>query len=146
MFASGRKIGRPVARWLKRVGPVVAGLTMIVWWLLVWRALPIPLGDQGTFVSVAERLLAGDTLYTEVAENKDPLFHYLNAGVRWLGPWGTWLYSLGLLVVGSVSAYVISRSLGQSERASVLVGWVASPVIMTGSMFSGGTGSSSHIR
>ena len=40
------------------------------------RMVPSTYGDHGTFVSVAERIvLAGDRLYVDVSDNKDPFFY-----------------------------------------------------------------------
>jgi hypothetical protein len=118
---------------------VALGIVVAVWAVLVWRAVPVPLGDQGTFVTVAERLLAGDRLYLDVAENKDPLFHYVNAAFRIVGPFGTWALSLVLLGAASAAAYSISRSLGRTRHTSMLVGWGAAPLILAGSMYFAGT-------
>lgn len=42
-------------------------------------------GDTGVFLSVGARLLDGDRLYAEVADNKDPLFYYGYALALWAG-------------------------------------------------------------
>src|SRR6476659_6043846 len=44
-------------------------------------------GDRGIYASVGERLLAGDTLYSGVWDNKDPLFFYFVAMQRAIGAW-----------------------------------------------------------
>jgi hypothetical protein len=42
--------------------------------LAALRGYPWLTGDQGVFLSVAARMLDGDTLYVDVIDNKDPLF------------------------------------------------------------------------
>ena len=56
-----------------RIAPVVA--VVLAWVVALPRLVPSTFGDHGTFVSVAERLLAGDRLYVDVWDNKDPLFY-----------------------------------------------------------------------
>jgi hypothetical protein len=43
--------------------------------------------DRGVFVSIAARMLDGDALYTELVDNKDPLFFLTCAGALWIGGW-----------------------------------------------------------
>src|SRR5262249_25051251 len=90
--------------------------------------------DRGVFVSVAERLLAGDKLYKTVFDNKDPFFYYLIAFQRWTGGSGEFIFEVITLVLTSLSAYVIVLS--TSHRAiAILVGVLATPVILTGAFY-----------
>ena len=61
--------------------------------------------DRGIFVSVAERLLAGDTLYAGVWDNKGPLFYYLVAGERLAGSSGEILAEIFLVALSSYSVF-----------------------------------------
>ena len=63
-------------------------LVVGTWVMLFPRLIPSMSSDRGIFVSVAERLLAGDRLYAQVFDNKEPLFYYLVAAQRALGPVG----------------------------------------------------------
>lgn len=58
-------------------------VAVVVWALVLARAVPGVQWDRGVFVSTAERLRAGNRLYADVWDNKDPLFHYA------LGRWRT---------------------------------------------------------
>jgi hypothetical protein len=127
---------------LSILGPFVTGGICIVWTLVLFRSIPIPVGDHGMFVSVAERLKAGDTLYQEVYENKDPLFHYSLALFRSFSPFGDWALEISWLVSASGAAVSLSRSIGLSFRKSALVGLIISPIVLTGSSYVPG---SSHL-
>lgn len=120
---------------LQETGPVVVLVVAAVWWLLIWRMMPIPVVDHGLFVSVAERLIAGDRLYADVFENKDPLFHYLNAVSRLPSPYGSWVLAVALVALCSASAHAMLRRLGASRRATVLVAWGATPIIVVGASY-----------
>ena len=61
---------------LNRMGALTTGLILCFWLFTVLRSIPVPAVDYGMFVTVAERLKAGDRLYVDVYENKDPFFHY----------------------------------------------------------------------
>lgn len=108
----------------------------LVWILLLPALIPnVAHWDRGIFVSVAERLLAGDTLYVEVWDNKDPFFYYIVATGRLVSPYadiaieGLWLLTIAF------SAQCIARSVGTSRALGVLVGWAIAPVIATGAFF-----------
>lgn len=71
--------------------------------LALVRGEPRVWGDSGVFLSVAARLLDGDRLYADVADNKDPLFYYTYAAALWVGGWrapfaldGLWLAFAGI--------------------------------------------------
>lgn len=49
-------------------------------------AIPSVREDHGIFASVAERLLAGDRLYSGVWDNKEPVFYYTLALGRLVDP------------------------------------------------------------
>lgn len=57
-------------------------LILIAWIAIVPNIIPDRNSDRGIFVSVAERLLAGDILYKEVLDNKEPLFYYFVAAIN----------------------------------------------------------------
>ena len=114
------------------------------WILVALRTIPatltIQLGDRGIFVSVAERLLAGDRLYVDVWDNKDPLFFYIIAIGRLVSPWMDIVIELGWIGVASTASTVIAKRLGVTHNNSVLVGWAGTPFIVTGvHYFAGGT-------
>ena len=127
---------------LNRVGPIPTGLVVITWTLLLPKLIPVPVADYGMFLSVAERLRAGDTLYVEVFENKDPLFHYSLAASTYLGSFGPWILQIVWVLLAGVAAFKLAGELGLPVRSSVLAGFALTPLIMTGVSFFAG---SSHM-
>ena len=47
---------------------------VLLWILRIPLTIPSLSADRGVYVSSAERLLAGDKLYSEIFEAKDPIF------------------------------------------------------------------------
>ncbi len=118
---------------------VVAGCALLVGFVLVlFRGEPIPNGDQGVFLSIAARMLAGDHLYSEVVDNKDPLFFYTYAGALWVGGWrapaaldGVWF------AVAALSFGLLLREL-QAPRPAVLAGFLLYPLSLSVGWYSPG--------
>ena len=127
---------------LNRVGPIPTGLVVITWTLLFAKLIPVPVADYGMFLSVAERLRAGDTLYVEVFENKDPLFHYSLAASTYLGSFGPWILQIAWVFLAGLAAFKVARELGMSVRSAFLAGFAFTPLIVTGVSFFAG---SSHM-
>ena len=125
-----------------RLGALTTGLISVTWTVLIFRMNPAPLADYGMFVTVAERLRAGDRLYADVYENKDPFLHYMLAIGRSATPLGGWLLEVLWIVAASISVFVISRQLQTSFRVAAAVGYVATPIVLTGYAYWPG---SSHI-
>ncbi|MBI1351787.1 MAG: hypothetical protein GC156_11795 [Actinomycetales bacterium] len=123
---------------LREVGPVPTLIVFCTWVVAVFRSLPIPVGDFGLYVSVSERLLAGDRLYVDVFENKDPLFHYLLAVFRYPTPFGAWLLEVMTLAAASLAVVWIARGVGIRLRVAVVIGLACSPWIITGWPFYAG--------
>ena len=99
--------------------------------LVLLRGDPFVASDQGVFLSVAARLLEGDSLYTEVFDYKDPLFFYSYAAALWVGGWrGPFLLDALWLAVGAVSMALFLREL-RAPRAAVLAGLVVYPLALT---------------
>lgn len=46
------------------------------WVLIALRVQPWPFSDYGVFLAVGRRLEAGEILYEQVWDNKDPLTYY----------------------------------------------------------------------
>ena len=129
----------PTLRVLDAMGPFVTAAVIIVWVVLLWRVFPIPSGDFGVFVAVADRLNAGDRLYVDVWDNKDPVLYWVLASSRWISPFGPWLLEMLWLVVAATSAGLLAKSAGLNFRASVLVGAAMTPIIITGGAYWAGT-------
>jgi len=128
-----------ITRLLNWMGPYLFLAIVIVWTLTIFRTLPAPGGDHGLFVSVAERLIAGDTLYSEVYENKDPLVHYSLAISRFITPYGDWILEFFWILMSCIAAYFISCSVGISKRQSTFIGFVAAPFILEGVTYFAGS-------
>ena len=104
-----------------------AGLTVLAIFPLL---IPSHNFDRGIFVSVAERLLAGDHLYAGVWDNKGPLFYYLVALERLAGSIGEVLFEFLLVLLTSYSVFRL-LAVFSSVRNAILAGFVASPIILT---------------
>jgi hypothetical protein len=120
---------------LSEVGPILVGLAVATWWVLAFRVLGGVDADYGGFVTVAERLLAGDRLYADVYDNKDPLIYYTLAGSRFLTPLGSWFLNIAWMVVGSFALWVTGRQLGLPRRGAFLMAAVATPVALAGASY-----------
>jgi len=106
--------------------------------LTVPRAISRGVADYGFITGIAERLRAGDTLYTEVWDNKDPLVYYTLTLARSLGPngvIGTWLLELSWIVLAAVAVYVIARFQGLTRVLSSYVGFGLTPLILLGAAY-----------
>jgi hypothetical protein len=93
--------------------------------------------DRAIWVSVAERLLAGDRLYSEVYDNKDPLFFYFLAGQRALGPWAQVGAEVLLVGIAAASSYLIAI-LSSSRWSATAVALIAVPIVVTGRFYLSG--------
>lgn len=108
-----------------------------VWAVLVPRMIPTSI-DHGIFISVAERLLAGDRLYADVWDNKDPLIFYLLALGRWFTPYASLVIELLWLVLAAGSVTATGRWAGQRPEAALFAGFVLTPIVLTGSAYLAG--------
>ena len=125
MTEHGRPRGRASAVVLA-IGAVVS------WGVALVRAMPsFSSPDRGVFVSVAERLVTGDRLYTDVWDNKDPLFYYMLALGRLASPLMDYVIEVAWLVVVAVAAGFVCLRLG-GRWPAVLVAGVLVPLTMTG--------------
>ena len=115
---------------------ILAALTWL--WVVVMtipRAITGGVADYGFFTAIAERMRAGDTLYMEVWDNKDPFVFFFLAVARSIGPngvIGVWLLELSWVVIASIAIYVIARSVTISKVLSALAAFVLSPFILLG--------------
>jgi hypothetical protein len=99
--------------------------------LVLLRGEPYVASDQGVFLSVAGRLLEGDSLYARVFDNKDPLFFYGYAAALWAGGWrGPFLLDALWLGVAATSMALLAREL-RAPRVAVFAGLVTYPLALT---------------
>ena len=121
-------------RWI-----VVGGLALLYGLVLVvLRGEPSAGSDQGILLSVAGRMLEGDDVYADVAENKDPLFFYTYAGAMWVGGWrGPFLLdALWLATAGLAFAFLL-REL-RLAPAAVVAGLLVYPLALVAGWYVAG--------
>jgi hypothetical protein len=106
--------------------------------LVVTRGRPSIDSDAGIFLSVAARLLAGDRLYADVYDNKDPLFFYTYAAALAAGGWkAPFALDVLWLMLAAGGAVMLLRTLGAS-LLTVTLGLVTYPLLLTGSSYYAG--------
>jgi hypothetical protein len=98
--------------------------------------IPAVVSDRGIFVSVGEDLLNGYRLYSEVYDNKEPLFYYFVAMQRSI-PFGDFAAEVFLIVVCMISSYTLASNFA-SRRAAMGIAAVAVPLIVTGRFYDPG--------
>lgn len=100
-------------------------------YVLLLSVIPDRELDRGIFISTASRLLAGDTLYRDVYDNKEPLFYYLVAGEVYLGKWSEPFVEL--ILIGTIigTAYWVGRKLGPRPMAAATA-FLPVPAILIG--------------
>jgi hypothetical protein len=99
------------------------------------RAISRGVADYGFFTGVAERLRAGDVLYVQVWDNKDPLVFYSIAIARTLGPngvIGAWLLEILWVVTAAAALYVIARFQNVQRPLAAYVGFGLGPLVILG--------------
>lgn len=117
----------------------VGSFLLLVWIFLFPLLIPATDSDRGIFVSVAERLLAGDRLYVDVYDNKEPFFYLFVAAQRFFGGWAEILAEVVQFLICGVSAYaLLADRVGTKVRALIAFGLV--PLILAGFFYiPGGT-------
>jgi hypothetical protein len=112
---------------------IAVGASALAYGLLIvlLRAEPSVASDQGVFLSVAARILEGDHLYSEVVDNKDPLFFYTYAAALAAGGWrGPFLLDALWLGVAALSMSLLVREL-HATRAASLASFLVYPLALT---------------
>lgn len=111
------------------------GVTAAAWTVVFTRAIPDRSGDRGVFASMAERLAAGDTLYVDVWDNKEPFFYETLALGRLISPFMDVVIELGWLTASSVALWSLARAIGASQKSAFLVAFALAPLILTGAAY-----------
>ena len=125
----------PVSLW----GRVWIAVILVFSWLLVLaRAIPERSGDRGVFVSMAERLAAGDVLYVDVWDNKEPLFFLTLAAGRLVSPYMDVVLELLWILAICLAAFALIRTRNFSPLMSTLVAFSGTPLIITGAIYYAG--------
>lgn len=121
--------------------PVIIGricTTTVVWVFLLPRLIPSLDLDRGIFVSVAERLIAGDRLYSDVWDNKDPLFYYVIALGRCVSPLMDVVVEWTYLLMACTGVAILIRRSGGTSTTAWTGGFIAGPVALTGGIYFAG--------
>lgn len=116
----------------------VGGALLLGVVLVAFRGEPRATSDQGVFLSVAARMLDGDQLYSEVVDNKDPLFFYSYAGALWAGGWRAPFALDGLwLALAALSIALLLREL-RAPWPAVVAGFFLYPLSLTAAWYEPG--------
>ena len=116
----------------------VAAIISLSWIVTVARSIPLRDGDRGVFASMAERLAAGDTLYVDVWDNKEPLFYLTLAAGRLVSPYMDVAIELLWLGASALAMYAVLRASEVPRSMSALVGLGMTPLILTGGAYYAG--------
>lgn len=115
-----------------------SALSVVTWIFTLARAIPLRDGDRGVFVSMAERLAAGDTLYVDVWDNKEPLFFLTLSLGRLLSPGMDVVIEVAWIAIAAVASFFIARSAAAAPLVAAAAGFVATPLILTGATYAAG--------
>jgi hypothetical protein len=83
---------------------------------------------------VAARLLAGDTLYSGVWDNKEPLFYYFVASQLTLGRWSEVAAEALLIAIAASVAFLMAIKLA-SRWVAVATSFITTPIILVGGFY-----------
>ena len=115
------------------------GLVAVATWIFtISRAVPLRNGDRGVFVSMAERLAAGDVLYEDVWDNKEPLFFWTLSLGRLVSPGMDVVIEVAWIAAASVAIFFAARSAGAQNLLAAAAGFLATPLILTGAVYHAG--------
>jgi hypothetical protein len=86
--------------------------------------------DRGIFESVSYRLLAHDQLYSEVWDNKDPLFYYINSLTLKISPIADLFLEGSLFFLISVILYQLNKNHITTSETNFLISFFMAPLII----------------
>ena len=123
-----------------RLALTLAGIGALVAWIVVIAITvpqaqsvgPQPNGDYGFFTAVAERLVAGDRLYVDIWDNKDPFVFYSIAIARSLGIWGAWALEVLWMIAAAVAVWSLARWSHTPRGLALFAAWAATPLLIVG--------------
>lgn len=122
------------------VAKITVGVLAVFTWILVAgmtipRAITGGVADYGFFTAIAERMRAGDMLYVEVWDNKDPFVFFFLAAARNIGPngvIGAWLLELAWVVMAAIAIFVIARRTKIQSTLAAFTAFVLAPIVILG--------------
>jgi hypothetical protein len=123
-----------VSSWSCRFDPVLAVAVLATWVTVAPRLVPGRSSDRGIFVSVAERLLAGDTLYSGVYDNKEPLFYFFVASQLVLGSWAQVAAEAMAIMIAAGASYAMTVKIA-SRWTAAAISFIAVPITLTGAFY-----------
>ncbi len=123
--------------WAQRLAALASAL-LLGFLLVAFRGEPRATSDQGVFLSVAARILDGDQLYSEVVDNKDPLFFYSYAGALWVGGWRAPFALEGLWLAASAIGIALMLRELRAPRTAVVAGFFLYPLSLTAGWYQSG--------
>ena len=106
-----------------------------VWLVLIGRVIPDLHRDHSVFVSIAERLIAGDRLYSGAWDNKDPLFYWILAMGRYVSPYADVVIEILWLLLACFSVRSMMTHLSFAKRVTTAFAFGVTPIILTGGMY-----------
>lgn len=122
-----------------RAGTVAVTVTVAVVWLVTWpRTVPTLFGDHGSYISMAERVLAGDRLYVDVWDNKGPLYYDEIAVGRLVSRFADIALEVGWVALACAAVLSLCRFAGIPRRGSLLTALAGVPVVVTGAAYTAG--------
>jgi hypothetical protein len=108
---------------------------VLIWATLLPRIIPSLEIDRGIFVSVAERILAGDVLYQDVWDNKDPLFFFGIAIARSVSPFMDIVGEVSWIVCSAFAVLLIAKWRGCDRKTAWFAAFGMAPLIITGGFY-----------
>jgi len=107
----------------------------LIWIAVLPKIIPGLNLDRGIFVSVAERILAGDVLYRDVWDNKDPLFYFSIALGRLVSPYADVFMEIFWIACAASAVLVLARWRGCDSRTALFLAFGVTPIILTGGLY-----------
>lgn len=119
---------------------ILTGLLLVITWVVVIAITvpqaqsigPQPNGDYGFFTAVAERLVAGDRLYVDIWDNKDPFVFYTIAVARSAGIWGAWTLELLWILTAAIAVWLVARWAAIPRTLGLVAAGVSTPLVIVG--------------
>jgi hypothetical protein len=122
-----------------RAGSLAAATAIaLVWLVTLPRTVPSLFGDHGSYVSMAERLLAGDRLYVDIVDNKGPLFYAELALGRLVSPYADIAIEIAWVLVGCLAVRSLARAAGVGTRIGLVAAFAGVPIVVTGNAYGPG--------
>lgn len=116
---------------------ITVALAVPTWWIALRGAVLSRAYDGGIFLSVAGGINDGQSLYSGVWDNKDPLFLGVFALADRIAPLAPFVTDWLWLPLGALGMWLLARSVMSADRA-LFTAAVVSPWILTGAWYIAG--------